>query len=71
MKTPCVRKVRSFLGVVMYYKSFFVRCSAKVKALLKLTAEPGLHHTGLCENSADGFSAIFWSKSSGAVLHLL
>lgn len=38
-KTPCRGKIRSYLGMVMYYQSFIEACSAKAKPLFKLTAE--------------------------------
>jgi hypothetical protein len=40
-KTPCPSKIRSFLGMVMYYQSFIEACSAKAKPLFRLTVEPG------------------------------
>ncbi|KAK0130982.1 Retrovirus-related Pol polyprotein from transposon 412 [Merluccius polli] len=39
-KTPCPSKIRSFLGMVMYYQSFIEACSAKAKPLFRLTVEP-------------------------------
>ncbi|KAL3999269.1 calcium/calmodulin-dependent serine protein kinase [Sarotherodon galilaeus] len=38
--TPCARKIRSFLGMVLYYHHFIERCSAKAKPLFDLVAEP-------------------------------
>lgn len=43
-RTPCPSKIRSYLGMVMYYQSFIEACSAKAKPLFKLTAEPGAQH---------------------------
>ena len=40
-KTPCPSKVRSFLGMVMYYQSFIEACSTKAKPLFRLTVETG------------------------------
>ena len=37
-QTPCSKKIRSFLGMVMYYQHFIEGCSAKAKPLFKLTA---------------------------------
>lgn len=39
-KTPCAKKIRSFLGMVLYYHHFIEACSAKAKPLFKLVAEP-------------------------------
>lgn len=38
-KTPCPNKIRSFLGMVMYYQSFIEACSAKAKPLLLCSAQ--------------------------------
>ena len=35
---PCFKKIRSFLGMVLYYQHFIEGCSAKAKPLFKLTA---------------------------------
>lgn len=40
-KTPCAKKIRSFLGMCLYYQHFIESCSAKAKPLFKLTAEKG------------------------------
>ncbi|KAI4883964.1 hypothetical protein NFI96_008254, partial [Prochilodus magdalenae] len=45
-KTPCAKKIRSFLGMVMYYQHFIERCSAKAKPLFKLAVEPATHNSG-------------------------
>lgn len=37
-KTPCQKKIRSFLGMVLYYQHFIEGCSAKAKPLFKLTS---------------------------------
>ena len=37
-QTPCSKKIRSFLGMVLYYQHFIEGCSAKAKPLFKLTA---------------------------------
>lgn len=37
----CPSKIKSYLGMVMYYQSFIEACSAKAKPLFRLTAEPG------------------------------
>lgn len=39
-ETPCAKKIRSFLGMVLYYHHFIERCSAKAKPLFNLVAEP-------------------------------
>lgn len=39
-KTLCAKKIRSFLGMVLYYHHFIEGCSAKAKPLLNLVAEP-------------------------------
>lgn len=39
-QTPFPNKIRSFLGMVLYYQHFIEGCSAKVKPLLQLTAGP-------------------------------
>ena len=36
--TPCAKKVRSFLGMVMYYQHFIAHCSAIAKPLFQLTS---------------------------------
>lgn len=38
-KTPCQKKIRSFLGMVLYYQHFIEGCSAKAKPLFKLTTQ--------------------------------
>lgn len=38
--TPCAKKIRSFLGMVLYYHHFIEGCSAKAKPLFSLVAEP-------------------------------
>ncbi len=37
-KIPCQKKIRSFLGMVLYYQHFIEGCSAKAKPLFKLTS---------------------------------
>lgn len=39
-RTPCAKKIRSFLGMVLYYQHFIEGCSAKAKPLFNLVAEP-------------------------------
>lgn len=39
-KTLCAKKIRSFLGMVLYYHHFIEGCSAKAKPLFNLVAEP-------------------------------
>ncbi|KAI3362992.1 hypothetical protein L3Q82_011518 [Scortum barcoo] len=36
---PCAKKIRSFLGMVLYYHHFIEDCSAKAKPLFSLVAE--------------------------------
>lgn len=36
--TPSVRRVKSFMGMVLFYQSFISRCSAIAKPLFTLTA---------------------------------
>lgn len=43
-KTPCAKKIRSFLGMVLYYHHFIEGCSAKAKPLFNLVAEPPTPH---------------------------
>lgn len=38
--TPCPKKIRSFLGMVLYYQHFIERCSAKARPLFKLISQP-------------------------------
>lgn len=38
--TPSVKKIKSFLGMVFFYQSFILRCSAIAKPLFSLTAAP-------------------------------
>lgn len=37
-QTPCPKKIRSFLGMVLYYQHFIESCSAKAKPLFQLTS---------------------------------
>lgn len=37
-QTPCPKKIRSFLGMVLYYQHFIEGCSAKAKPLFHLTS---------------------------------
>lgn len=37
-QTPCPKKIRSFLGMVLYYQHFIKGCSAKAKPLFQLTS---------------------------------
>lgn len=37
-QTPCAKKIRSFLGMVLYYQHFIEGCSAKAKPLFQLTS---------------------------------
>ncbi|RXN35516.1 gypsy retrotransposon integrase 1 [Labeo rohita] len=37
--TPCHKKIRSFLGMVLYYQHFIERCSAKAKPLFDLISK--------------------------------
>lgn len=43
-ETLCAKKVRSFLGMVLYYHHFIEGCSAKAKLLFDLVAEPAAPH---------------------------
>lgn len=43
-QTPCAKKIRSFLGMVLYYHHFIEGCSAKAKPLFNLVAEPATPH---------------------------
>lgn len=38
--TPCAKKIRSFLGMLLYYHHFIESCSAKARPLFNLVAEP-------------------------------
>lgn len=44
METPSAKKIRSFLGMVLYYHHFIEGCSAKAKPLFSLVAEPATPH---------------------------
>ena len=39
-ETPSAKKIRSFLGMVLYYHHFIEGCSSKAKPLFSLVAEP-------------------------------
>lgn len=43
--TPCQKKIRSILGMVLYYGHLIETRSAKAKMLFKLTAKPTKHNT--------------------------
>lgn len=38
-QTPCPRKIKSFLGLVMWYQRFIPNCSTLAKPLFRLTSE--------------------------------
>lgn len=45
-KTPSAKKIRSFLGMVLYYHHFIEGCSAKAKPLFNLVSEPSTKKRG-------------------------
>lgn len=43
--TPCPKKIKSFLGLVMWYQRFIPNCSTVAKPLFQLTAEGKINKT--------------------------